>query len=507
MAGKTNGYVLSESESRYLRKAFNLQENVLRKYIHVDEAELKKDTMQVEMLQAVSTAFKDRHISCETIQRLFNRLQRVKYWSLILTHVVSAADESKRTATYEIISNQPEINGRTVQTDELAADFFTLNALEQAEILHIPDNTLYIEHTELTALSILQPICLYESGQTVTEDADFWKMKSSPLLDVFSGVGNHALTGKELQEDSFGGGNMYEIVSATGVRVYIDKEQYSQLLFTSPNMDKLIKQLNHKAYVNGFKSKTVTLTLDEIQEARGARDRRELDKSVRAALNGLFAISLTYEREDSTGKEFKKRRIIQEADGREGHGRGHSAQYSITYTDAYFNHLRSTPQVVQLPTEILKIPNNKPHAYSFATAFYEQKRRNIGKAQGIENKLAVKTLLNYSSLPSYDKLKDKAQAAQLIIDPFLKAFDYLEEQEILTYELQHSAKDARGGNGITLTDEELDRVYRDYAFFSSLIVKVIWRKEPDYSNLLAAKRNRLEQANKPKRGRPKAKKK
>lgn len=296
---------------------------------------------------------------------------------------------------------------------------------------------------------------------------------------------------------------MYEIVSATGARIYIDKDQYSQLLFTSPNMDKLIKQLNHKAFVNGFKSKTVTLTLDEIQEARGVKDRKELDKSVRAALNGLFAIMLTYEREDSTGKDFKKRRIIQEIDGVSGHGKGHSAQYSATYSDAYFNHLRSTPQVAQLPTEILKIPNNKPHAYSFATAFYEQKRRNIGKAQGIENKLAVKTLLNYSSLPSYDKLKDKAQAAQLIINPFLEAFDYLEEQEILTYELQHSARDAKGGNGVTLTDEELDRVYRDYAFFSSLIVKVTWRKEADYSNLLQAKRNRLEQANRSKRGRPK----
>ena len=503
MADIKAGFVFSDKESRYIKRAATIQDEILHNYINVDEEQLKTDAMQAEMLQAVSVAFKDKRISCKTLRGYYDRLQGLQYWSLSLTNIDIHKGEDKRTAYgFEIISNIPAVNGKRVRTDENPQAFATTDIGEQAKLLQIPDGVLFIPHTELHALERLQPVCLYESGKIAADGADFWSMKSSPLLDVFSGVGSPALTGKELQ-DSFGGGNMYEIVSATGARIYIDKDQYSQLLFTSPNMDKLIKQLNHKAFVNGFKSKTVTLTLDEIQEARGVKDRKELDKSVRAALNGLFAIMLTYEREDSTGKDFKKRRIIQEIDGVSGHGKGHSAQYSATYSDAYFNHLRSTPQVAQLPTEILKIPNNKPHAYSFATAFYEQKRRNIGKAQGIENKLAVKTLLNYSSLPSYDKLKDKAQAAQLIINPFLEAFDYLEEQEILTYELQHSARDAKGGNGVTLTDEELDRVYRDYAFFSSLIVKVTWRKEADYSNLLQAKRNRLEQANRSKRGRPK----
>ena len=329
MASNNAGFVFSDKESKYLKRAATIQDEILHNYINVDEAQLKTDAMQAEMLQAVSKAFKDKRVSCKTLRGYYDRLQGLNYWSLSLTNIDINKGEDKRTAYgFEIVSNLPEINGKTVRTDENPQAFATTNITEQAKLLQIPDGVLYIPHTELHALERLQPVCLYESGNIPKDSAGLWSMKSSPLTDVFSGVGSTALTDKKLQD--FGGGSMYEIVSATGVRVYIDKEQYSQLLFTSPNMDKLIKQLNHKAYVNGFKSKTVTLTLDEIQEARGVKDRKELDKSIKAALNGLFAISLEYKREDSTGREFKKRRIIQEADGREGHGRGHSAQYSIT---------------------------------------------------------------------------------------------------------------------------------------------------------------------------------
>ena len=500
MADKTTGYVLNKGQSDYLQKAVNLQDTVLHGYINVDEDKLKTAEMQTEMLQAVCKAFKEKRISCRSLLRYYNRLQSLKYWSLSLTNIEINKGDDKHTAySFEIVSNIEDINGRTVRTDDNPEAFGTTDIKKQASLLQIPEDTLYISHADLFALDRLRPVCLYATESIPEDGKDFWSMKSSPVLDVFSGVGSPALKNKELQQSDFGGKDMYEIVSATGVRLYIDKDQYSPLLFRSPNMDKLIKQLNHKAMTEGYRSKTVTLTLAEIMDARGVTDRKELNKSIVSALNGLFSISLTYA--NSQG-DFKKRRIIQAIDGNDGHGRGHSAQYSVTYSDDYWNHMRTTPQVAQLPTEILKIPNNQPNAYYFATAFYEQKRRNAGKPYGIENKLSVKRLLCYAGIRSYDELKDKAQAAQLIIEPFIKALDYLEDKEILTYELQHSARDATDSNGVTLTDEELDRVYRDYAFFSSLVVKVTWRKEADYTHLLQAKQGRLAQANK-KRGRKK----
>ena len=500
MADIKAGFVFDEKQAEYIKRAFETARDILHDYMNVDDEQRSTYAVQVEMAQAVATAFKDKRISCKTLRKHYDRLNGLKYWSAKLTQIGIGGGKGKRTVYgYEIVSNLPEINGKTVRTDNTNA--FNKNIpediAEQARQLRIPDGVLFVSDAEIFALEYMRPVCLYATESIPEDGKDFWSMKSSPVLDVFSGVGSPALKNKELQQSDFGGKDMYEIVSATGVRLYIDKDQYSPLLFRSPNMDKLIKQLNHKAMTEGYRSKTVTLTLAEIMDARGVTDRKELNKSIVSALNGLFSISLTYA--NSQG-DFKKRRIIQAIDGNDGHGRGHSAQYSVTYSDDYWNHMRTTPQVAQLPTEILKIPNNQPNAYYFATAFYEQKRRNAGKPYGIENKLSVKRLLGYAGIRSYDELKDKAQAAQLIIEPFIKALDYLEDKEILTYELQHSARDATDSNGVTLTDEELDRVYRDYAFFSSLVVKVTWRKEADYTHLLQAKQGRLAQANK-KRGR------
>ena len=471
-----DAYFITLAEARFIIKSYSVLFYAVRDFISIDSEELKKAAVREKIKDKAREAFKKERVNVRHILNIADRLQREKYWTL--RYCGSDFEKGAQLIDKYKVEGTAAREISEVTTKQFPDFFSTKDPAKRAQMLGIRDG-LYFPDFELNALLTLEQYCNGGGGDIPLKDElpGFWSMKSSPILDALGVVGSDALSKKESVQ-GFNGG-LYKITISSGVKLSIGAEQYNERLLVSPNVDKLINQFNHKAFITGFKDKCVDLTLNEIMEARQIKDRKEADVQICAALEILSAIMLSYENE-TTG-DFKKARIIQ-AQSRES-GRGHKLKYSITYSDAYFDHLRRTQQVGQLPSAAQAIPNNKGNAYSFLKAFCAQQRRNAGKKGNIENKLRVKTLLSYSSL-SFDSLKDKAQAAQLIIKPFTDSLDYLEEQGFFSYEFQYSTTENKGE---ALSEADLARLYSDYNFFSSLVVAVKWINGANYSEVVNAR--------------------
>ena len=482
-----DAFALTAQEARLVVRADWIQVDVLQRYIGLEEEQLKSPTIQAEMRENIFLAFKEKRISPARIVKIAERVRQGLYWSYHIVHVVVPNQEQgiERVDTYEVDTN---IAGVTKRFDtSLQAFFATDNPRERARLLGVPDAGLYVPTFELHSLQSLYHLCK-EREITPQGKPDYWSIKSSLTLDALSEVASKSLIW-ELSE--LYNGYAYRTTTPNGVSVSIDASAYEDLeqLLHTPNADKLLIQFNHKAIEQGLTSKTVELTLDEVMEARGLRDRKEAAKAIKAAARLLYAVSINIE--DVATGSFSMRRVAQEATYIAGKGRKPVA--TITYTDAYYKHLQTTQQFMQYPTKLQMIPNNKTNAYIFGKEFAKQKRRNAGKPDDIEDKLTVATLLRRSTLPTYTSLKDKGQASQLIIKPFIDAFDYLEEQQLFSYHFQYK-KD--GGKPVELTDADIDKLYTDYSLFYSLVVRVSWYNPPDYEHLIERKELQRERARK-----------
>ena len=474
-------FALTAAEAKLIVRAEWVFTDAVHKYIGLEDEELYSEAVQSAMEADVFDAFKEKHISPKRIIQIGERVRSGDYWSYNLVHVVVPNQEQgiERIDTYTLESNIEGLGGKEFDTSSLEAFFATDNPRERARFLGVPDTALYVPPFELSSLKHLWKICK-ERQLTPQVKPDYWRIKSSPVLDVLSEIGSTALIERELID---GFTDTYKITAANGVTVSITAVDYDdvELLFRTPNADKLLTQFNRKAVEQGLNSKTVQLTLDEVMEERGLKDRKEAAKALRAATKFLFALNVGIE--DKETGSFKLRKIAQAADYEAGTGR--KAYATITYSDAYFKELQTTQQFLQYPRKLQLIPNKKQNAYIFGKAFALQKRRNIGKPDDIEDKLSVATLLRRSILPRQQDLKDKGQASQLIIKPFIDALDYLEQElQLFSYQFQYKKS---GSYPVELTEVDIDRLYGDYSLFYTLIVKVTWNDAADYQNLLERK--------------------
>ena len=302
-------FALSEADARYIVRAESVFADTAHKYLQLEESELHSDAVQAQIRQDIFDAFKEKRISTARIIKIGESVRRCKYWSYYLTHIlIASADNPERVSTYTIESNIDGFDGKEFSNSSLQADIETDNPRERARVLGIPDEALYIPHFELSSLRHLWKICKEQDIQLQAK-SDFWNIKSSPVLDALSEIGSEALAEREFVD---GFTNAYKIKTATGVTITIDASAYAdyEQLLKTPNADKLMMQFNHKAIEQGLVSNTVVLTLDEIMEERGLKDRKEAAKTIKAATNLLYAVSVDIE--DKATGSFKRSRIAQE---------------------------------------------------------------------------------------------------------------------------------------------------------------------------------------------------
>ena len=484
-------FLLTLAEAKRIMRAARVMFPVLCKYIHVDEDKIYTPEVQEQLRSEILEAFNSKRINRTSLLKVCNKVRNSNYWSYSLTGITLNTKTGDRETyfSYTVESNIDSLDNLSITPHTYPAFYHDLTIAEQAVILNIPGDVLYIPHEELSKAKTLYNV-IAESKEPIKESADFITVKSSKIIDVLNSVTKMNIDEVKNKRSYNEEGlltDIFEITAGNGVTISVDAGKFDELALFSPATDKLKTLLENYTLINGYHDNRFYLTLDQYMQALGLKDRKEAAKKFRAGAEIIHAIKVTAETPDNS---FKSRSVAQEMDYISG--RGQQGSY-ITgkWSDAYLEHLEHTKQQIQMPRSIFTIPDNRRNEYRFAKSFNQQKRRNIGKPNNIENRLRVSTLLEISTLPKYETLPNKAQASQKIIDPFIKAFDYLEEHNILTWEFRYSRTDKKDGR---LSDEDLNRLFTDYSLFSSLVVEVKWPTEPDYSNLLEHKQRQLEKA-------------
>ena len=491
-------FALTLRESDYIYKANNVQVSILRDYVYLSSEDLQEAEIRAEIRDKVLEALKRKRISASKIVKISERVLSGKYWSYYMTHIGGEPAQGKqRRLVYSIESNIDGLR-QEFDTGSLPDFFSTDNIRERGRLLGVPDDGKYIPIYELSTVRGLHAIC---KGQELLhgDDGRYIRTVLSPYTNMLSQIGSEALTNKTIDDNSFE--KKYIIPAGKDVNCYMTKEAYDKLekQLKKPNADKLLMQAIGKAASQGFTNREIILPLEETMEARGLKDRKTAAEQVSNGLDLLAAVQIDLKRPNTTRQSIIHFPLADYTEFFASKGRKSFA--IIRFSEQYFNIVKTDPAFVLYDKRTLAIPDTMPTVYRILKAFQDHKRRNIGKADNIENKLAVSTLLKKTNLPTYESLNDKWRAPQLIIKPFLKALEYIEEHGIFTFQLQHHQK---GNTSVFLSDNELERVENDYNLFQSIVIEVIWFEEPDYTHLLERKKVQQEKTahGKAKRGKP-----
>lgn len=482
-------YALTYKESRYIIRIGNIISEVQSSYIATDESGKVETQSNADSKAAILQAFKNKRISRVTALALANRILSGKWYSLLIYGNQAALDEIRAATGFKgmvyFIECSDNKNG-VIHPAEYPA-FYSLrearlspaqHRIAERDALGLTTEYKYLYSAELYILKDIIALCA-EPERVDGEAGGYWKMKSSPMIAAL------ALASPRTKRVDIIGDTV--TLQSQNVAIYLTNET-SRAVLRDINAAKLLDLVYKEAYQTGYKQMRFSFPLKEIMEAQGRTDEKTARKQYQKAIDLLDGIEL----KAIAGGDSRNVAVSQRDGG------VHGGRVNFTVTLAFLEGLKSTKQVALYHPLMQKLPA-KGNAYPFARAFMEQKRRNIGKDYGIENRLSVINLLSISTLPSIDRVPS-GQAGQKIIEPFHKALDAIEEAGIFSYRFCHS-------NGIDLTDSELAQIDTDYILFASLYIEVKWFIEPDYTNLLEKKEQRkalaAAKAQQPrKRGRP-----
>lgn len=267
-------------------------------------------------------------------------------------------------------------------------------------------------------------------------------------------------------------------------------KHYNDITDPRTSTYQLLDAITETLAETGRRSNVVELPLTEYMEKRGLKDRKETRKQVEEDLEIIFnsSISLT---ESRNGKEqnFLDMRICDAKGIKNG-------IISFSFGTTFFSLIKGYA-VMYYPEPLFKINGKRnPYSYPLGRKITEHKNMNAGKKN--EDIIAVKTLLKAcEGLPRKKDLKSR-QYKQLIIEPFERDLDALED--LLSWEYCHR-------NGTPLTQEELDSF--NYETFENALILVHWKNYPDQTKRLEDRQAKIDEAisekeaqKKRKRGRP-----
>ena len=470
-----DAYITSLNDARYIDRANNIFLSIWHSFLGLEDEKFNDPATQAYIRATVVEAFAKNRITKKRVTEIANRVFYAgRYWSYdIESTVFSSVDPSFSVVdTYKVDSNTEGIDGIIFSDRDCPAFFETEDIAESAAALNIPEDIKYIPSSELYALRrVYRVYGEYLEGikKPQASEPGFITVPSNPVIDVFANLGRSAYEQRTLIENF--DKTLFNIPVTGGVTIGVATNNYDLLVSKNIDIDKLHIQFLNTSFMSGYSSKTVTLSLDEIMTFQGKADRKEAAEAVRAALLGLYAVEITYS--NTITGDLSRRKIVQSIDYLSG--RGHKAYAKITYTDDYFNSIKKNKSNADYSDKLMKLNGRRgAYAYKIGRAFYLNKRMNVAKKN--ENTLSVATLLDKSGISSFQSLKNKAQASQRIIKPFVSALDYLEEQGILSYTFQ-----LPGGGDIQ--QQDLENIYVDYNFFITLMVKANFYDEPNYSYL------------------------
>lgn len=428
--------------------------------------------------------FNNSRISLKKAESIATRVLSSKWYTLMIAGDIVSSDNEK--LLYYLVTS--ESKGKSILIDEDSPYYsikhssgnFTStvtddNYLEERQALGLSPEHKFLYSSEYLALNIIDN--LKNIGKQNTDIPGYWSLKNDfafllPAMINKRSISNATIGKRENRGDM--------IIPFNNLSIFYkgDPEDSpykpnkdGELFINSTNGLKLLDRVNIEMCATGFRNRMIVIPLKTILQERGLSSIDKLRQQLKKDANLLDRLSFT---KDLGNGEYDKIAITQN-DSSIKHG-----CICIRINERFFEMAKQSSYVAMSNPKLQLLPA-KGYSYIFARLFEQHNRSCQVNNPSNKNKLSVETLLKYTSYPKYEDLKDKGQAGQKIIDPFLKSLNDLEDYNILTYTLKKPGD-------IALTDEEEERKYTDYHFFSTLIVCVIPAEEPDYTKLLEAKK-------------------
>lgn len=493
-------FLLNRSDAKYLLKASVANTNAWTRLLFDSARENKKAVGGVidetAILQEVEKAWKEQEISVSKLQRIYKKTEGKDFWtyrtaSLLLPKEDNEGNQDFET-TFVIFKNGVVLNSFPTEGDKGQAFLNASNPIDRGKIGEVPEGIKYLPYNEQAALddmrTIVEALANKEKGVNIKEALNLSIMPNSPVIDVFSEVGRQSIREKVQGELSLKGEQTSTVISSKGVSI-ISLSGNEDLLL-SADTDRVLKVFIETAQQNGYKDQTCTIPIREVTQRIGLKDIKETGRKIAQALDELYACSLEWQGPDNY---FFKSRIASSAGIIPRKGRGGSVA-TITFGKDFWEHLRSDRTgLYQIPKDATKIRDD--NAYKMLLELFRLYRLNVGKKN--EGIVSVKTLLGVCNIIPYEDLgKDKGKASQRIIRPFTNALETLVDLGYLKeWTFNYMARDSKDP---TLTDEDQEKAYRNYKFFSGLAIHyaIDPNYEPDYSELVKSRnRNRRKALN------------
>lgn len=476
-----------------------------------------------EYLPRIEEAWKEENISVSTLKRINSKVTEGKYWTFFGGITLAGgekredAPESERSTAEtkrhifiqfenkEIFRTFSWIDGEGTGHEFIEA----LNPIDRAQIAEIPEGIKYLPYNELEALnnvrSFLHELGAFEDKGPEAPPNLQW-MPSSPVIDIFTGVGRQSISKAVEGSLSFNGQGTRRIVSAKGVTIITTTTDDALFLSLSGDADRVLKTFIKEAYIDqNTNNLTYDIPVADLAKRIGLKDARELTRKIYKdgatepttrldmILDEIYGVSLDWKSID--GKYSFKGRVVGERGILPRKGRGGSIVH-FAFSRGFKDHIKDdTTGKYLTPDNLTEIRDD--NAYKVAGEIFTEHHQHAGgKNEGI---IGVKTLLKVTNIVTYEELgKDKGKASQRIIAPFKNVLEYLVDIGYLQdWDFYYPA----GVNhGARVSDADLERVSRNYPFFSSLMIHyVIGQKyKPDYAELIKNRKSRKKIADKAK---------
>lgn len=490
-------FALTLEESEGLLRAGRIIDEVLSRYIIVREDGQPAKMLNEQSGAEIIEAFNKKRVPKKFTSKLARRvLEESKWYTLLLSQ---QATQEQGQLVFSVVRSDGK-QGAILPADFPAFYEAKGDRIAEREALGIPADYKFLYSAEWHTLTMLQNIQA-ERAQVI-QSVEFLQSPSAPGLYPPDFIGRAAIASSK--EDKLAGIVTFtpwdgqEVVMQIGGGIEVQDIQNGNAL-------KLLYDSTNRMREAAFASNAVDIPLDEYMKLRNLSDTKEAIKQIKKSILILSSLTTTlpiWEKGRQVG--FRPAGIFKR--GRNGTYYKNNVLH-IAFEDDYADHLRqlAPSQYMSIPTQFFKLPP-RGSALKFASYMIEQYRINVGKEKRC-GRVSVSKLLERSTLPQITEVR-KGQEAQKIIRPFTDDLDKLEDFNILSWEFRLRE---RLGRPTLLSDEELERAYTDYDFFSKLMIHYSLSGEPDYTEIAQrreAHRERLKERAKKqgtvkKRGRPK----
>lgn len=229
---------------------------------------------------------------------------------------------------------------------------------------------------------------------------------------------------------------------------------------------------------------TSTPEEEEAEKKRLTNVMHEIRKRANAELALLYSLSLSWTEPGKKQADYTDVRILQSKGIRNGY-------INMRFSEDIANYLTHA-YIMQYPTALQAIDERNPRTYNVGWKLALHHSIDNNRAKGTANIISVTSLLDAcGDMPSFEDIqasKNRGHWERLIKDPLEKALDAAQSSGVIvSWEYCNS-------KGIPLDDGQV--TISDYQTFITLYVHFEMMEEPDQSERLQRKAERIEAAKK-----------